>query len=183
MKTREEKKPENHAQSLLIARLRAEVSHPADIDAATERLGISPSLINPYLATTVDLSFLGLEDGVNLPVQISRREGGRSSLYFLQPGQKVLASIVASSQGILLRHVSRETGNSVPAQAGDEYSEEFRDLAGEVLLHRRGQLEVLDTEKGTGRLIFTKGTDEAASSWWWILWSCIAGGKDRKISL
>ena len=89
MKIEQQVQPENSAQSLLMARLQAEVNHPADIDAATDRLGISPFLINPYLATTVDMSFIGLGRGVNLPIQITARQGGRRSLYFLRPGEKL----------------------------------------------------------------------------------------------
>ena len=174
MKIEQQVKPENSAQSLLIARLQAEVNHPADIDAATDRLGISPFLINPYLATTVDMSFIGLDRGVNLPIQITARQGGRRSLYFLRPGEKVLAGIVATSRGLVLRYVSRETGHSIPAQGGDEYSEEFRDMEGNVLSHSKGKLEILNAAKGEGRLVFPEGS--SASKWVWVLWSCIAKG-------
>lgn len=167
-------KPENSTQSLLMARLQAEVNHPADIDAATNRLGIPPFLINPHLATTVDMSFIGLGAGINLPIQISTRRGGRKSLYFLHPGEKVLASIVATSRGLALRYVSRETGRSIPAQAGDEYSEEFRDVEGNVLSHSKGRLEILNAAKGEGRLVFPEGSP--ASKWRWIAWSFYATG-------
>lgn len=180
MKIEQRVKPENSAQSLLIAGLKAEVNHPADIDAATARLGISPYLINPYLAMTVDMSFIGLGVGVNLPIQITARQGGRKSLYFLHPGEKVLASIVATAHGLVLRYVSRETGRSIPAQGGDEYSEEFRDIEGTVLSHSEGKLEILDAAKGEGRLVFPEGSP--ASRWRWILWSCIATGDGPIIS-
>jgi len=173
-------KTENSSQSLLIARLQAEVDHPADIDAATDRLGISPFLINPFLATTVDMSFIGLGVGVNLPIQITTRQGGRRSLYFLRPGERVLASIVGTSHGLVLRYVSRETGRSIPAQGGDEYSEEFRDMEGNVLAHSKGKLEILNAAKGEGRLVFPEGSP--ASKWIWILWSCIALGDGPIIS-
>ena len=173
-------KPENSAQSLLMARLQAEVNHPADIDAATDRLGISPFLINPYLATTVDMSFIGLGVGFNLPIQISGRQGGRRSLYFLRPGEKVLASIVATSKALVLRYVSRETGCSIPAQGGDEYSEEFRNIEGNVLSHCKGKLEILNAAKGEGRLVFPE--DSPASKWRWILWSCFAKGDGPLVS-
>jgi len=180
MKIEQQVKPENSAQSLLMARLQAEVNHPADIDAATARLGISPFLINPYVATTVDMSFIGLGVGINLPIQITTRQGGRQSLYFLHPGEKVLASIVATSHGLVLRYVSRETGRSIPAQGGDEYSEEFRGIEGNVLSHSEGKLEILNAAKGEGRLVFPEGSP--ASKWRWILWSCIATGDGPLIS-
>ncbi len=174
MKIEEQVKPENSAQNLLIARLQEEVNHPADIDAATERLGISPFLINPYLATPLDMSFIGLGRGVNLPIQITTRQGGRRSLYFLHPGEKVLASIVATSRGLVLRYVSRDTGRSIPAQAGDQYSEEFRDIEGNVLSRSEGKLEILNAAKGEGRLVFPEGSP--AGKWRWRLWSCFADG-------
>lgn len=168
------KRPENSAQSLLMARLQTEVNHPADIDAATDRLGIPPFLINPHVATTVDMSFIGLGAGINLPIQISTRRGGRKSLYFLRPGERVLASIVATSHGLVFRYVSRESGRSVPAQGGDEYTEEFRDMEGNVLSHCEGKLEILNATKGEGRLIFPAGL--AASQWRWVGWSFYAEG-------
>lgn len=174
MKIEKQVKPENSAQSVLMARLQAEVNHPADIDAATARLGISPFLINPYLATTVDMSFIGLGLGVNLPIQITARQGGRQSLYFLRPGEKVLASIVVTSDGLVLRYVSRETGRSIPAQGGDGYSEEFRDIEGNVLSHSEGKLEILNAAKGEGRLVFPERSQ--ASNWRWICWSFYAEG-------
>lgn len=158
----------------VVARLQAEVNHPEDIDAATDRLSIAPSLVNYHLATPVDLSFLELGLGINLPVQISAGRGGRKSLYFLRPGEKVLASIVATSGALLLRYVTRDTGCSVPAQGGDEYVEEFRTRDGKILSQARGKLEILDVKKGEGRLVFSEG--EPASKWKWILWSCIASG-------
>jgi hypothetical protein len=180
MRIRQDDTAENPMQSQLLARLQAEVNHPEDIDPATDRLGISPFLVNLYLATTVDLSFLGLGQGINLPIQISRRRGGRKSLYYLHPGEKVLAGIVATSKGLVLRYVSRETGHSVPAQGGDEYSEEFRDLEGVVLSQNLGKLEVLNAVKGEGRLVFSD--TKTASRWRWILWSCIAKGDGDLIS-
>lgn len=174
MKTQQQDRLANSTSSLLITRLQAEVNHPDEIDAATHRLGISPFLINPYLATAVDMSFIGLGEGINLPVQIASREGGRDSLYFLHAGQKVLASIVATPKGLLLRYVSRETGRSIPAQGGDEYTEEFRDIEGNLLSHSRGRLEILNAHKGEGRLVFPDGT--RAGKWHWWLWSCIATG-------
>lgn len=174
MKIEQQVKPENSTQGLLMARLQAEVSHPADIDAATARLGISPFLVNPFVATNVDMSFIGLGAGINLPIQITTRQGGRQSLYFLRPGEKVLASIVATSHGLVLRYVSRETGRSIPAQGGDEYSEEFRDIEGKVLSHCEGKLEILNAAKGEGRLVFPEGSP--ASKWKWIFWSFKAEG-------
>ena len=171
MGTKKKHKAENATPNSLVARLQSQVNHPDEIDSATDRLGISPSLVNPYLATIVDMSFVGLGDAVNLPVQISHRRGGRQSLYFLHPGEKVLASIVVTSGGLLLRYVSRETGRSIPAQGGDEFSEEFRDLEGNVLSHLKGKLEVLNAAKGEGRLVFPEGTP--ANRWIWVLWSCI----------
>jgi hypothetical protein len=102
------------------------------------------------------MSFIGLDRGVNLPIQITVRQGGRRSLYFLRPGEKVLAGIVATSRGLVLRYVSRETGRSIPAQGGDEYSEEFRDMQGNVLSHSEGKLEILNAAKGEGRLVFSR---------------------------
>lgn len=162
--------------SSLLAMLQAEVRHPSEIDAATERIGIEPSLVNFHLASIVDLSFIKLDQGVNLPIQISSRRGGRKSLYYLHPGEKVLASIVTTSTRLLLRYVSRDSGRSVPAQGGDEYTEEFRSVDGRLLSASKGKLEILDAAKGEGRLVFGAEDSPSASKWRWILWSCFASG-------
>jgi hypothetical protein len=98
-----------------LAELLDRVNHPDDLDAATARLGVLPLLINPHLASGIDLSDLGLGHAVHLPVQISRACGGRKSLHFLYPGEKALVGLYVTGEGVAFRYLTRETGRSLPA--------------------------------------------------------------------
>lgn len=159
------------------------VNHPGDIDSATEHLGIPPLLINPHLATPIDLSDLGYGAGIHLPVQISKRRGGRKSLYFMHPGEKILAGLLVTGKALLFRYVSRETGRSIPAQGGDEYVEELRSAGGTLISHLRGRLEIINSKKGEGRLVLhadsPSGQDPLAVKKikvsYWHLFSCFKG--------
>lgn len=165
------------------------VEHPEDIDAATDRLGIPALLMNPHLSTAVDLSDAGLGAGVHIPVQISKQRGGRKSLYYLQPGEKIMAGIIATATSLLFRYVARETGRSIPAQAGDQYVEELRSASGSVISQLRGRLEITNTRKGEGRLVFDSpaspeeggpaGRKVKVSLWY--LWSCYKGEVEVEI--
>ena len=71
----------------LVTALANAASHPDQLDDATSRIGISPILVNPHLATEFDLTDFGLGKATYIPVQISRKAGGRKSLYFLRPAE------------------------------------------------------------------------------------------------
>lgn len=146
------------------------VSHPREIDAATQELNIPARLINPYLATPADLTGLeiGMGEAVHLPVAIADREGGRKSLYYLEPGEEVLAGIFVTGHSMALRYLKRETGEGVPARTGDEYSLRITTRDGDTLYEDRGTLTVLDPEKGMGEINTEKSKTEV-----WVLWSCI----------
>lgn len=164
------------------------VTHPDEIDRATQELGIPAALVNPALSTSLDLKFLGLGPAVHIPVQITDRAGGRKSLYYLRPGERVLTGLIAARGEIISRFTTRETGSAIPAATGDEFSEEFRTADGTVVATLRGTLEVRDRSRGHGSLTFTDGSpdsvDRAVKSgdrrgWIWIFWSMIATGSAR----
>jgi hypothetical protein len=111
-------------------------------------------LINPHLASFMDLSVIGLGQCIHLPVQISKQRGGRKSQLFLRPGEQLLGGIVIAGTKVAFRYLIRDTGRAIPASGGDEYVEEFRSVAGEVLSRRRGRLEISDSRKGQSRLVF-----------------------------
>jgi hypothetical protein len=146
-------------------------------------------LINPHLATKVDMSDLGYGTGIHLPVQISTRRGGRKSLYYMHPGEKILAGVLVTGSAILFRYVLRETGRSIPAQGGDEYVEELRSANGALISHLRGRLEIMNSRKGEGRLVLhadaLPGQDPAAvrkvKVVYWHLWSCFKGEVEVEI--
>jgi hypothetical protein len=160
------------------------VQGPDQLDEATSRIGIPSILVNPYLATEFDLTDFGLGKATYIPVQISVRTGGRKSLYFLHAGERALSGIFVTSHGIMYRYTTRESGGMLPAQSGDQYSEEIRDPAGHVVAMLHGRLEVTDAARGQGRVVFEKAEGRARAavavkprlSWIWILWSMIASG-------
>lgn len=161
-----------------FADLQGMVNHPDDLDSATDRLGLSPSLINPHLASPVDLSDLGMGRGIHLPVQISRKCGGRKSLYYLHPGEKVLAGLYVTGEGLAFRYMARETGHSIPARNGDEYIEEIRSVRGELLHKRSGHLEITNPEKGEGQLIMESKSRATKPRIRCLLWTLLSEEAD-----
>lgn len=131
------------------------VSKPADIDQATKELAIEPRLLNYYAATSSDLTSIGLGRTTYIPVQISEREGGRKSLYFLNSGEETLAGLYIGQDGVMLRYVARLSGEGVPAHSGDNYAERITTQNGEELFTGQGHLDVLNPEKGIGRVTLT----------------------------
>src|SRR6266566_5138071 len=91
----------------LAAKLFQQVYHPDEIDEATKNLQIPASLLNFYLATPIDLSSVGLGQAVHIPVQITAREGGRKSLYYLKAGEEMLEGIYVTNQVIALHFIKR----------------------------------------------------------------------------
>jgi hypothetical protein len=146
------------------------VNHPLEIDSATKALNIPSRLVNFYLATPADLSGfdIGLGRAVHIPVAIANREGGRKSLYYLEPGEEVLAGIFVTGDSLALRYVKRETGEGVPARTGDQYSVRIATRDGATLYQDQGTLTVLDPEKGKGEINTANSKTEV-----WVLWSCI----------
>lgn len=156
--------------------LKKTVRSPDDIDGVTKRLGIEPRLLNFNLATPIDLSDAGLGKAVHIPVQITSREGGRKSLYFLNPGEEVLAGVFVTDDGLALRYVKRLTGSGTPAKTGDTYETRLTTTQGETIHREQGRLEVSDPEHGIGQLVPVGVDGRSPRGWgtkWWILWSCI----------
>ena len=155
------------------------VRSPEQIDDATNRLGIPPRLLNFNLATPIDLSAIGLGKAVHIPVQISNREGGRKSLYFLNSGEEVLAGICVTDDGIALRYVKRLIGRGLPAKTGDVYETRITTVQGKTVYQEQGRLEVLDAEHGKGQLVpVDKGPVLFRSIW--VLWSTILVESENK---
>jgi hypothetical protein len=154
---------------LEMQKLLEQVHHPDQLDKVVTDLHIPAFLLNFYLATPADLSSIGLGKAVHIPAQITEREGGRKSLYYLNPGEEVLTGIFVTSQGIALSFIKRDTGNTLPAQTGDLYSTRVTNLEGEVILQEQAELEVIGPSIGYGRFIGKIGVNFC------ILWSIIRG--------
>jgi hypothetical protein len=112
------------------------VKQPSDLDTATKGMNKPASLLNFHFATTVDLSLIGLGQAVYIPVQITDREGGRKSIFFLrqEDGEVLTGIFVTREDGIALRFMKRVSGSSLPAQPGDVYSTRITDRAEKNLI-------------------------------------------------
>jgi len=171
-----------------LEELKALVNNPAEIDNATAALSIPPFLLNLYLATSTNLRFLniGLNEAVYIPRQITERDGGRKSQYLLHKGETTQAGVFMADSGMMLRYVTRLTGESEYAQTGDIYREQYLTRDGKLIYEADGTLEIVDITKGIGKytLVQTKtpqyaqvtGDPEVV----WILWSLIFVKKDKK---
>jgi hypothetical protein len=169
--------------------LKAIVNSPAEIDNATTALGIPPFLLNLYLATSTNLRFLniGLNEAVYIPRQITERDGGRKSQYLLRKGETTQAGVFIADSGMMLRYVTRLTGESEFAQTGDIYREQYITRDGKLIYEADGTLEIVDITKGIGKYTlvqtqtpqYAQVTEEPEVVW--ILWSLIFVKKDKTI--
>ena len=162
--------PHNEEEQRLMAENMKEKFAGADppdkLDATTKNLGMPASLLNFYFATQADLSSIGLGKAVHIPVQVSEREGGRKSIYYLDQNEEILAGIYVTSEGLALRFVRRVTGSSLPAQAGDVYSTRITNRAGELVFEGQETLQAFDPQTGEG---WSYGPLPAGHrSWWWF---------------
>ncbi|HZU04054.1 MAG TPA: hypothetical protein VFA10_30610 [Ktedonobacteraceae bacterium] len=127
-----------------LDKLTGRIDHPDELDEVTKDLGAPAYLLNFHCATPMDLSPIGLGEAVHIPVQISQREGGRKSIFYLDQGEEALVGILVTNQGIALRFMKRETGNSPRAQKGDIYSTRITSREGEPIFEGKGELDEID---------------------------------------
>lgn len=141
---------------------------PDDVDPATEKLGIPPSLVNPALARSIDLSPLGVLGAVYVPVQISKEKGGRTSAFYLAAGEEAVTGYFVADGLVWKETMKRFSGKTFPAEAGDEYGLFLTSLDGTVHVDASGTLDSI--KGGNGEFSF----DGAAT---------IVGGELRKIKI
>lgn len=156
-------------------------NNPSEIDAATIELGIPPFLLNLGLATATDLSFLniGLGKSVYVPRQVADREGGRKSQYLLCKGETTQAGVYFTDCGMLLRSVTRVTGESEHAETGDVFMEQLRTRDGRLIYEGTGVLKITDEKNGIGEYELAQtdtpqySVGALASTKVWVIWSAI----------
>ncbi|MCC3381050.1 hypothetical protein ACFQ5D_22510 [Paenibacillus farraposensis] len=156
-----------------ILQMAHQLKSPEDIDPVTTSLGLSPQLFNFQMATRVTTP---IGKALHVPVQISKREGGRKSLYYLNPGEEVLAGVYVIDDNIFYRFVRRMSGEVIPAQTGDCFAERIATRDGKTLVMETGRLEVLDPRLGIGLLYPEQQPSVIAARRGisiWIFWSFI----------
>ena len=141
---------QNHMLDTLKEKLK-NVQDPSELDAATQHADMPARLLNFHLATLVDLPWQESEKAVFIPVQITDREGGRKSIFFLDEGEETLVGIYITSEGgIALRYMKRATGSTKPAQEGDVYSIRITNRDDELVFEGQEKLLSLDLQTGQG---------------------------------
>jgi len=165
----------------ITSELSSQVNHPSQIDEKCEELEVPAILANYFLATPIDLSFLNmnLSNGLYLPRQISTREGGRQSLYYLPVGETAMAGIIITEDCLMVRSITRVTGTSEHAETGDIYKEQLHSRNGDLIYEGEGPLQILNIDKGKGQIQLeqtpTPQHSQNANSKVevWVLCSCI----------
>lgn len=152
-----------------------QVKSPTDIDSVSTSLGLIPCLANFSLATEVETP---LGNGLHIPVQISNRDGGRKSLYYLEPNEETLAGMYVIEGKIYKRYIRRESGQGVPAKTGDSYSKRITTLEDKNVYSTSGTLEIWNPSLGIGTIKMNSSEKNSlreteAATEVWILWSCI----------
>lgn len=120
--------------------------------------GTQASLLNFYLATQVDLSWLGLGKAVHIPVQVAESEGGRKSVYCLDQGEEVLTGIYVTCEGIALSFMKRVSGSSFPAEVGSVYHTRIENRDRKLLFEGEEILQSFNRESGVGSFSTLAGT-------------------------
>jgi hypothetical protein len=154
------KEEQDHTLRILKEKFK-EVDHPKELDKTATDQGMPASLLNFYLATQVDLSWLNLGKAVFIPVQIAEREGGRKSVFFLDQGDEVLTGIYVTCEGIALRFVKRVTGISLPAQIGDVYCTTIKNRDRVPVFEVQEKLLRFDPQTGAGQFGPLLGTEHS----------------------
>jgi len=154
-----------------LERLANEIRGAEDHDRATAALGMDARLANFNLMTRVTTS---LGPAIHIPIQISKREGGRQSLYFIKTGEQVIAGVYIIGDELYYRAVRRDSGKGSPAATGDLFTESILAPDGAVISEQQGRIQLLDWDKGIGVLEPVSGAGlMAADTSVWILWSCV----------
>lgn len=142
-------------QQDLVKRLFSTAKIPDELDQIATSLGIPARLANFYLAAELDTK---LGTGLYIPVQISRREGGRISTYYLNPGEAVITGVIVINAKLFYREVTRKSGESKPARTGDKYIEKLLDSNYNVVQHSNVALDVVDPVTLEGRFLIIEPT-------------------------
>jgi hypothetical protein len=157
-----------------LGALLKEIRSPDDHDRATEQLGLAAKLLNLNFASKFQTP---IGEALYIPIQISKREGGRQSLYFLMSGKEATTGVLIIGMDIYYRVVRRDSGKETPAQTGDRYTDSIYSLNGEVISQTPGTLHVLDPSRGIGKFLpdaLSTNKEASKSPCGWYAWSFYA---------
>ena len=145
------------ARASAIGQLFGTAQIPEGLDSTATQLGIPARLINLNLVTVLETS---LGPSLYLPFQISSREGGRLSTYFLSPGESVITGALVNNNKIYYREVRRDSGDGKPAKTGDRFTEIILDENYQPIRATSVTLKVLEPKTLTGQFIIAPTSDD-----------------------
>ena len=167
--------------------IRARDGALADLDAAAAAAGLSARLMLPEMASTFDGPSGPV---VHIPVHITKREGGRVSLFKLAPGETATVGTYVVGGRAYDRKVRRASGTG-PLAKGDRLAEQIVDAEAAVVQSLAYEVRSIDSKAGsaifsnvqavgfqTGDLV----NDQRGMCWfcnlnsgWWCGLQCLPG--------
>ncbi|SFN74732.1 hypothetical protein SAMN05216386_1693 [Nitrosospira briensis] len=145
----------------------------ADLDSAATAAGLSARLMLPELASTFD-GPSGLV--VHIPVHITKREGGRVSLFKLAPGETATVGVYVIGGRAYDRKVMRVSGTG-PLAKGDRLAEQIVDAEAAVVQSLVYEVKSINIEDGSA--IFSNVQDDEIGDFVinqaGMCWFCNAG--------
>jgi hypothetical protein len=126
------------------------------LDSAVRAVGISPRLILPELTSV----FPGPQGSVlHIPLQISKSDGGRKSLFALRPGQATVAGIYIVGGKLFERQVLKRNGTDA-LRVGDAFTERITDTAGADVQTHAYKVSAIGVKTGAIYLEATTADDD-----------------------
>ncbi len=125
--------------------IRARDDALADLDPAAAAAGLSARLMLPEIAATFDGPSGSV---VHIPVHITKREGGRVSLFKLAPGETVTVGIYVVVGRAYDRKVRRASGTG-PLAKGDRLAEQIVDAEAAVVQSLVYEVKSIDIKAGS----------------------------------
>ena len=125
----------------------------ADLDPAAAAAGLSARLMLPEMAATFDGPSGSV---VHIPVHITKREGGRVSLFKLASGESVTVGVYVVGGRAYDRKVRRASGTG-PLAKGDRLAEQIVDAEAAVVQSLVYEVKSIDIKAGSA--IFSNVSD------------------------
>ncbi len=142
----------------------AAINHPDDIDRVTTEQQVPARLYNFHLATKLSTP---VGKGLHVPVQISQRSGGRSSVFFLTTNTEIVTGALITDKATYNCYVRRDTGHTPIATSGDAFTFRYARLDGSEETSNKYIIEILEEKDGipiTARYTSPVGELDASAS-------------------
>lgn len=114
-----------------------------------------------------------------MTTQVSDREGGRKSQYKLSVDETTLAGVITAQDTLMLRYVTRISGDGDTVQDGDEFKVQYKSRSGVLIYEGVGELEIISPDIGKGSIELTQTDSEqiaqasGTKTEVWVIWSMV----------